>query len=109
MAEAQHAAAVVEPKIDLLYDMLKTGEKDRQRLDQAPLAGRLRPVDGQGAGRKGADRWLQRDAGQGQAGMRFQQPKNDTWQLGTVERDSPLAATLEKLARDGRDVPARAW
>src|SRR5262249_11050198 len=32
LSTAQHAAAVLEPKIDQLYDVLRQGEKDRPKL-----------------------------------------------------------------------------
>ena len=72
LSNAQRTAAKLEPKIDALVAILRQGERDRDKITNAALAGRLRPGDRPGAGRERAHRRLQRDAGRGQAGPQVQ-------------------------------------
>jgi hypothetical protein len=114
LAQAQHGAALVEFKLDELYDTLRQGEKDRDRLTLPRWKagydlsmGRVLALKVRAATYNAMLAKVR--------GMRFQDPKDDTWRLApsdeitvgsTLEKQAAQAKTyLERVMRDHKDTP----
>jgi hypothetical protein len=105
LSEAQHAAAVLEPKVNALYETLKQGEKDRPRLTKPRWQagydlsmGRVLAV---------LVRTESYNAMLAKArNMRFTDPHNDTWRLVPADEIS-VGSNLEKLAESAKTYLGR--
>jgi len=119
LSEAQKAAAVRAPKIDALLAILQAGQGDRDKLG----AGEKRWQAGYdlAVGRVLATK-IRTDAynivlAQAKSGMKFKNPKNDTWQLVHSDTVSNVGSQTEKLAAQAktylervvRDHPGTPW
>jgi hypothetical protein len=117
LAEAQKMAARIAPKIDALYGILAAGAADREKIEEKrwqagyDLAmGRLLAVK------------IRTDAynimlAQAKTGMKFKNPKNDTWVLKPSHDVSATGSQTDKLAKQCRtylervvkDHPGTPW
>jgi hypothetical protein len=117
LAEAQKMAARIAPKIDSLYGILAAGAADREKIQEKrwqagyDLAmGRLLAVK------------IRTDAynimlAQAKTGMKFKNPKNDTWVLQPSHDVSATGSQTDKLAKQCRtylervvkDHPGTPW
>jgi hypothetical protein len=116
LTQAQHAAAVLEPKIDRLYQTLKTGETDRRRLTRPRWQAGYDLSMGRVMALKVRTESYNAMLAKAKQGMRFADSKNDTWQL-VASADLNVGSTLGKLAEQGRtylervvhDHPGTPW
>ena len=100
LGEAQKAAAVLAPKIDALYGILATGQGDRDKLGTSEK--RWQAGYDLAMGRVLAAK-IRNDAynimlAQAKTGMKFKDPKNDTWTLVHSDTVSNVGSQAEKLA-----------
>jgi hypothetical protein len=107
LGEAQKAAAKIAPRIDALYGTLSAGLPDREKIQEKrwqagyDLAlGRILAVK------------VRTDAynimlAQAKTGMRFKDPKNDTWQLEPSDDVSAVGSQTEKLAKQAKQMLER--
>ncbi|NBX30592.1 hypothetical protein EBR04_09175 [bacterium] len=119
LSDAQKAAAVLAPKIDALYAVLLTGQGDRDKLGAD--AKRWQAGYDLAMGRVLAAK-IRTDAynimlAQAKSGMKFQNPKNDTWELVHSDTVADVGSQTEKLAGQARtylervvnDHPGTPW
>jgi hypothetical protein len=109
LGEAQKKAAVLEPKIDALYGMLAAGVPDRAKI--APEEKRWQAGFDLALGRVLAVK-VRTNAynimlAQAKAGMRFKNPKNDTWILNPSDDVSQVGSQTERLAKQADEVLRR--
>ncbi|QGJ69755.1 VWFA domain-containing protein [Planctomycetales bacterium 10988] len=101
LTEAQKAAARLEPKLRMVYEILKTGEKGRPALTQPrwqagfDLAmGRILAAIVRTEGYNGM-------LAEAKRGMKFKDPKNNTWVLDNSEKITTSSST-EKMAEEAK-------
>ena len=106
LSRAQRTAAVVGPKITAIYEILRQGEKDRPRLTKRRWQagydlsmGRVMSVMVRAEGYNAV-------LAKAKAGMRFADPKNDTWRLVPSDEVN-VSSTLEKQAAAAREYLER--
>lgn len=104
LGEAQKTAAVLAPKIDALYALLSAGQADREKMPQEDR--RWRAGYDLAIGRVIAAK-VRVDAynimlAQAKTGMKFKNPKNDTWKLAPSDSVSNVGSQTEKLAAQAR-------
>jgi hypothetical protein len=101
LSRAQQAAAVLEPKINRLYETLAQGERDRARLTtprwQAGYDLSLGRVLAVKVRTEGYNAMLAK----AKQGMRFQNAKNDTWELAR-DNEISVGSVLEKQAAEAK-------
>ena len=109
LGEAQKKAAVLEPKIDALYGTLAAGVPDRAKI--APEEKRWQAGFDLAFGRVLAVK-VRTNAynimlAQAKAGMKFKNPKNDTWILNPSDDVSQVGSQTERLAKQADEVLRR--
>ncbi len=109
LGEAQKAAAVLAPKLDALYGTLAGGQVDRDKL--GPNERRWQAGYDLAMGRVLAAK-IRNDAynimlAQAKTGMRFKDPKHDTWNLVHSDTVSNVGSQTEKLATQARSYLQR--
>jgi len=119
LSEAQKVAAVLAPKIDALYGILVTGQGDRDKLGSSEK--RWQAGYDLAMGRVLAAK-IRTDAynimlANAKSGMKFKDPKNDTWKLVQSDKVAGVGSQTEKLAVQARtylervvkDHPGTPW
>ncbi|HTM56405.1 MAG TPA: vWA domain-containing protein [Pirellulales bacterium] len=106
LSQAQHAAAVLEPKIERLYQTLKSGEADRVRLAKPRWQAGYDLSMGRVLAVKVRTEGYNTMLAKAKQGMKFSEADSDTWQLAPAN-DLGGNAALEKLAEHGRMYLAR--
>ncbi|NBW97411.1 MAG: VWA domain-containing protein [Planctomycetia bacterium] len=106
LGDAQKTAARIQPRIDALYELLKSGQSDRERIQEK----RWRAGYDLALGRVLAVK-VRTDAynlmlAQASLGMNFKNPKSDTWKLVPSDEVKVGSAT-EKLARQALELLTR--
>ena len=109
LGEAQKKAAVLEPKIDALYGTLAAGVPDRAKI--APEEKRWQAGFDLALGRVLALK-VRTNAynimlAQAKAGMKFKNPKNDTWILNPSADVSQVGSQTERLAKQADEALRR--
>ncbi|MFM9025220.1 MAG: vWA domain-containing protein [Planctomycetaceae bacterium] len=109
LSRAQRAAAVLAPRIDALHATLLAGLGDRGRL--GPNEKRWQAGYDLALGRVVAAK-VRTDAyntvlAQAKSGMRFTDPRNDTWQLVPSDTVTNAGSQIEKLAGQARTLLER--
>jgi hypothetical protein len=117
LAEAQKMAARIAPKIDALYGILAAGAADREKIEEK----RWQAGYDLAMGRLLATK-IRTDAynimlAQAKTGMKFKNPKNDTWVLKPSHDVSATGSQTDKLAKQCRtylervvkDHPGTPW
>ncbi len=101
LARAQQAAAVLEPKIQRLYETLSQGVKDRPRLTVPRWQAGYDLSMGRVLALKVRTEGYNAMLAKAKQGMRFADAKNDTWEL---VRDDEISAgsVLEKQAAEAK-------
>lgn len=105
--EAQKAAAVLEPKLNALYSVLKLGEPDRPKLTEARWQAGFDLSMGRVLAHKVRTEAYNAMLAKAKLGMKFQDPKNNTWELVPADEISVGSAT-EKQAKLAREYLNRA-
>ena len=117
LAEAQKQAARIQPKIDALYGTLAAGADDRPAIAEKRWQAGYDLAMGRVLALK-----IRTDAynimlAQAKAGMKFKNPKNDTWVLEPHDDVSATGSQTDKLAGQARtylervvkDHPGTPW
>ena len=115
LSNAQRAAAVLEPKVQELYELLKTGEKDRDKLTQPRWQAGYDLAYGRVLAVKVRTEAYNAMLAKAKQGMKFKNPKNDTWELkpsseisvgSTLEKQADQARTyLQRVAQNHKNTP----
>jgi hypothetical protein len=103
---AQRAAAVLEPKIGQLYEVLRQGEPDRPRLTKLRWQAGYDLSLGMVLALKVRTEGYNAMLAKAKRGMRFEDPNNDTWRLAPSDEFS-VGSTLEKQAGEAKTLLAR--
>jgi len=117
LAEAQKGAAKIQPKIDALYGTLAAGAADRDAIKEKRWQAGYDLAMGRVLAVK-----IRTDAynimlAQAKTGMKFKNPKNDTWVLEPSDDVSATGSQTDKLAKQCRtylervvkDHPGTPW
>ena len=115
-SRAQQSAAVLEPKINQLYELLAQGEKDRPKLTVPRWQAGYDLSLGRVLALKVRTESYNAMLAKAKQGMRFADAKNDTWQLVSAD-DISVGSVLEKqgqqaktyLERVVREHPGTPW
>jgi hypothetical protein len=101
--EAQKVAARLEPKIDVLYGLLKSGEKDRPKLSQPRWQAGYDLALGRVLAAKVRTESYNAMLAQMKGGRKFDKPDSDTWILRPADSVT-VGSALEKLGKQARDL-----
>jgi hypothetical protein len=115
LSRAQQAAAILEPKIAQLYNLLAQGEKDRAKLTVPRWQAGYDLSMGRVLALKVRTESYNAMLAKAKQGMRFANAKNDTWRLvradeisvgSVLEKQAAEARVyLERVVREHRDTP----
>lgn len=100
--EAQKAAAILEPRINDLYQTLKLGEPDRPKLTQPRWQAGFDLAMGRVMAIKARTEAYNGMLAKAKTGMKFSNAKNNTWVLVPADEIS-VGSALEKVARQARE------
>jgi hypothetical protein len=106
LSKAQHGAAVLEPQIARIHHVLKEGEVDRPRLTKPRWQAGYDLSMGRVLALKVRTEGYNAILAKAKQGMRFEDPKNDTWRLVPSEEVS-VSSTLEAQAKAGKQYLER--
>jgi hypothetical protein len=99
--EAQKAAAILQPRLDALYSVLKLGEPDRPRLTQARWQAGYDLAMGRVMAVKARTEAYNGMLAKAKTGIRFKDPKSNTFVLKPADEIS-VGSQLEKMANQAR-------
>jgi hypothetical protein len=102
LGEAQKVAARIQPKIDALHGILSAGAVDRDKIQEKRWQAGYDLAMGRVLAVK-----IRTDAynimlAQAKSGMKFKDPKNDTWVLQPSDDVSTVGSQTEKLAKQAK-------
>jgi hypothetical protein len=109
LGEAQKKAAVLEPKIDRLYGILEAGRADRDKIpaeDKRWRAGYDLAL-GRVLALKVRTNAYNTMLANAKSGMKFKNPKHDTWLLEPSLDVSQVGSQLERLAKQADELLRR--
>jgi len=98
LGDAQKKAAVLQPKIDALYGLLAAGLSDRDKVEEKRWQAGYDLALGRVLALKVRTDAYNIMLAQAKAGMKFKDPKNDTWRLEVDDDISAVGSQTEKLA-----------
>lgn len=109
LGEAQKKAAVLEPKIDALYGTLATGVPDRAKIaaEEKRWQAGFDLALGRVLALKVRTNSYNIMLAQAKSGMKFKNPKNDTWTLKPSDDVSQVGSQTERLAKQADEVLRR--
>jgi hypothetical protein len=97
LSMAQRQAAVLEPKVNQIYETLRLGEKDREKLTHPRWQAGYDLAMGRTLAVKVRTEAYNAMLAKAKQGMKFNEPKNDTWELRPAD-DISVGSALEKQA-----------
>jgi hypothetical protein len=97
LSMAQRQAAVLEPKVLQIYETLRTGEKDRDQLIHPRWQAGYDLAMGRTLAVKVRTEAYNAMLAKAKQGMKFAEPKNDTWELMPAD-DISVGSAMEKQA-----------
>jgi hypothetical protein len=106
LGEAQKAAARLQPKLDMLYELLKSGLADREKLREKRWQAGYDLALGRVLAVKVRTDAYNLMLAQASLGMNFKNPKSDTWRLEPSDQVKVGSAT-EKLATQATELLTR--
>jgi hypothetical protein len=106
LSRAQRQAAVLEPKVNQIFETLKTGEKDREKLTSPRWQAGYDLAMGRTLAVKVRTEAYNAMLAKAKQGMKFEDPKNDTWELIPADEIS-VGSVLEKQAKQAKEYLAR--
>jgi len=106
LSEAQKTAARIQPKIDALYELLKTGLTDRDKIREKRWQAGYDLALGRVLAVKVRTDAYNMMLAQASLGMNFKDPKSDTWKLSASDKVTVGSAT-EKLAKQATELLER--
>lgn len=101
LTEAQKAAALLEPRINQIYEILRMGEKDRAKITEARWQAGYDLAMGRVLAAKVRTESYNLMLARAKQGMKFKDPKNDTWDLRPSNTVS-VGSALERQAADAK-------
>jgi hypothetical protein len=109
LGEAQKKAAVLEPKIDYIYGILSAGVPDRPRIaaEEKRWQAGFDLALGRVLALKVRTNAYNIMLAQAKAGMKFKNPKNDTWRLQPSADVSQVGSQTERLAKQATELLKR--
>lgn len=106
LTKAQQAAAVLEPKVEKLYETLKAGQNDRSRLTRPRWQAGYDLSMGRVLALKVRTQSYNAMLAKAKQGMGFETPQSDTWNL-VPSSNVGVSAALEKQAKEGKQYLER--
>jgi hypothetical protein len=103
---AQRAAAIVEPRLQDLYGILKMGEKDRAKLTGSRWQAGYDLAMGRVLAMMVRTTTYNMLLAKAKAGMKFEKDDSDTWVLVAAD-DVTASSALEKMATQSREYLTR--
>ena len=107
LGEAQKKAAVLQPKIDALYAILAAGLPDREAIQEKRWQAGYDLALGRVLALKVRTDAYNIMLAQAKAGLKFKDPKNDTWRLVPDDDITAVGSQTEKLAAQTRTLLTR--
>jgi len=107
LGEAQKKAAVLQPKIDALYAILAAGLPDREAVREKRWQAGYDLALGRVLALKVRTDAYNIMLAQAKAGLKFKDPKNDTWRLVPDDDITAVGSQTEKLAAQTRTLLTR--
>jgi|688.fasta_scaffold181440_1 hypothetical protein len=107
LGEAQKKAAVLQPKIDALHGILVAGLPDRDRVQEKRWQAGYDLALGRVSALKVRTDAYNIMLAQAKSGMKFKDPKNDTWRLVADDDIAAVGSQTEKLASQARTLLKR--
>ncbi|MGC3970405.1 MAG: vWA domain-containing protein [Pirellulales bacterium] len=104
--EAQKKAAIVMPKLDVLYSILKDGEKDREKLVEPRWRAGFDLAYGRVLAVKVRTEAYNSMLARAKNGLKLQDPKSNVFTLEAVD-EVTVNSTLEKMAAKARELLTR--
>lgn len=117
LGDAQKAAALVQPRIDALVETLKAGLPDREAIKEKRWQAGYDLAFGRVLAVKVRTDAYNSMLAQAKSGMKFKNPKNDTWVLEESNDLTKVGSQTEKTAQQARmllervvkDHPGTPW
>jgi hypothetical protein len=117
LGEAQKTAARIQPRIDALAELLKSGLADRDAIKEKRWQAGYDLSLGRVLALKVRTDAYNTTLAQAKSGMKFKDPKNDTWVLEESEDVSKAGSQTEKVSQQAvmllervvRDHPGTPW
>jgi hypothetical protein len=107
LSEAQKKAAVLEPRIDVLAATLAAGLPDRDSIKERRWQAGYDLALGRVLALKVRTSAYNTILAQAKSGMKFKDPKNDTWRLVPDDDIATAGSQMEKLAGQARTLLTR--
>jgi hypothetical protein len=107
LSEAQKKAAVLQPKIDALYGLLAAGLPDRDKIKEKRWQAGYDLALGRVLALKVRTDSYNIMLAQAKTGMKFKNPKNDTWVLTPSNDMSKVGSQTERLAKQADELLRR--
>jgi hypothetical protein len=104
--QAQKSAAVLEPRINMLYGVLKLGEADRSKVAEPRWQAGFDLAMGRVLAVKVRTESYNMMLARAKNGMKFQDPKSNAWEL-VPDNQISVGSAVEKQAKQGRDYLER--
>lgn len=101
-SEAQKASAQLQPRIDMLHGVLAAGEPDRPRIQEPRWRAGYDLALGRVLALKVRNVGYNQMLGNAKSGRKFENPKNDTWELMPSDDLSGLDSPTRKLAEQAK-------
>lgn len=99
LGDAQKAAARIQPRIDALAELLKSGLPDRDAIQEKRWQAGYDLALGRVLALKVRTDSYNTMLAQAKAGMKFKDPKNDTWELQASADVSKAGSQTEKISQ----------
>lgn len=107
LAEAQKVAARIQPRLDSLSELLKSGLSDREAIQEKRWQAGYDLSLGRVLAVKVRTDAYNAMLAQAKGGMAFKNPKNDTWELKESEDVSQVGSQTEKTAKQAKSLLER--
>ena len=107
LSEAQKKAAVLQPKIDALHGLLAAGLPDRDKIEEKRWQAGYDLALGRVLALKVRTYAYNILLAQAKSGMKFKDPKNDTWVLKPSVDVSKVGSQIERLAKQADELLRR--
>jgi hypothetical protein len=107
LSEAQKKAAVLQPKIDALYGLLAAGLPDRDKIKEQRWQAGYDLALGRVLALKVRTDAYNIMLAQAKTGMKFKNPKNDTWVLRPSGDVAQVGSQTERLAKQANELLQR--
>lgn len=101
---AQRDAALLLDRVDRIYDTLEKGRPDRPKVEEKRWQAGYDLALGRILALKVRTDAYNSMLGQAKAGMKFQNPNNDTWQLVPADDVSGVDSRTQKLAGQAKEL-----